>query len=79
MTEIEFSNAFLLKQYTKNVKLKEKCDSVINRLAITDYKSDSDTDLFEYITQTLFNIDSDITDDLLYLLGKKTKEIPKQS
>lgn len=77
--EIEFSNAFLLKQYTKNVKLKEKCDSVINRLAITDYKSDSDTDLFEYITQTLFNIDSDITDDLLYLLGKKTKEIPKQS
>lgn len=72
--EIEFSNALLLKQYTQNVKLKEKCDSIINSLAIMDYKSDNNTDLFEYITHTLFNIDSDITDDLLYLLGRKPKK-----
>lgn len=72
--EIEFSNALLLKQYTQNMKLKEKCDSIINSLAITDYKSDHDIDLFEYITDTLFNIDSDITDDLLYLLGRKPKK-----
>ena len=37
---------------------------------MTDYHFEHDTDLFEYITDTLFNIDSDITDELLYLLGK---------
>ena len=38
--EIEFSNAFLLKQYTQNAELKEKCDSIMQRFEITDYKSD---------------------------------------
>lgn len=71
--DIEFSNALILKQYTKNTKLREKCDSIINNFEIANYRSDSDTDLFEYITNVLFNIDSDIADDLLYLLGKKPK------
>lgn len=69
--EIEFSNAFLLKQYTQNAELKEKCDSIMQRFEITDYKSDNHTDLFEYITHVLFHIDSELADDLLYLLGKK--------
>lgn len=71
--EIEFSNAFLLKQYTQNPELKEKCNSIINKFEILNYKSDNHTDLFEYITHVLFKIDSDLADDLLYLLGK-TKE-----
>lgn len=71
--DIEFSNALILKQYTKNTKLREKCVSIINNFEIANYRSDSDTDLFEYITNVLFNIDSDIADDLLYLLGKKPK------
>lgn len=72
--ELELSNALLLKQYTNNVKLKEKCDFIINKFEITDYRSDNDIDLFEYITHVLFNIDSDIADDLLFLLGKKAKK-----
>ena len=69
--EIEFSNAFLLKQYTQNAELKEKCNLVINKFEISNYKLDNNTDLFEYITNTLFHIDSDIADEILYLLGKK--------
>lgn len=68
--ETEFSNALLLKQYTKNADLKEKCDNIINRFEMTDYQYDDNSDLFEYITDTLFHIDSDITDEILYLLGK---------
>lgn len=68
---IEFSNALLFRQYTKNADMKAKCDAVINRLEMTDYQSDDNTDLFEYITNAPFHIDSDITDEILYLLGKK--------
>ena len=69
--EIEFSNAFLLKQYTKNPDIKEKCNEIINKFELTDYQLNTDTDLFEYITDALFNIDSDVTEELLYWLGKK--------
>ena len=69
--EFEFSNAFLLKQYTQNAELKEKCNSVIKNFEFSNYKFDNNVDLFEYITDTLFNIDFDITDEILYLLGKK--------
>lgn len=68
---IEFSNALLFRQYTKNADMKDKCDAVINRLEMTDYQFDDTTDLFEYITNALFYMDSDITDEILYLLGKK--------
>ena len=67
---IEFSNALLLKQYTQNPEMKAKCEILLNQFEMTDYHFEHDTDLFEYITDTLFNIDSDITDELLYLLGK---------
>lgn len=68
--EIEFSNAFLLKQYTKNADIREKCDMIISRFEMADYRLDNNIDIFEYITNVLFNIDSDITDEILYLLGK---------
>ncbi|MCM1159185.1 MAG: helix-turn-helix domain-containing protein [Bacteroidales bacterium] len=71
--EIEFSNAFFIKQYTRNTELKEKCDSIISSFEITGYRLDNSADLFTYITDTLFTIDSDIADDILYLLGKKPK------
>lgn len=74
--EIEFSNAFLLKQYTQNADIKAKCDIIIQKFEMTSYQFDNNTDLFEYITDALFDIDSDITDELLYLLGKrKTTEV----
>lgn len=75
---IEFSNALLLKQYTQNAELKAKCNTVINQFEITGYKFNDNTDLFEYITNILFNIDSDLTDELLYLLGRKP-DISQQS
>ena len=70
--EIEFSNAFLLRQYTKNAGLKARCDSIIDKFEMMDYRFDSNTDLFEYITDALFHIDSGLADDIFYLLGKKT-------
>lgn len=72
--EIEFSNALLLKQYTQNAELKKKCNSIISKFEIMDYKSDNHTDLFEYIIHVLFHIDSGIADDLLYLLGKTNEK-----
>lgn len=69
--EVEFSNAFLLKQYIKNPEIKAKCEQIVNRFEMTDYRFDKDTDFFEYITDTLFHIGSDITEEILYLLGKK--------
>lgn len=71
--EIEFSNAFLLRQYTKNSELKAKCNSIINKFEISNFRIDNNTDLFEYITDTLFHIDSDLTGEILYLLGKKSQ------
>ena len=69
--DIAFSNALLFRQYTKNADMKAKCDAVISRMEMTEYQSDDNTELFEYITNVLFHIDSDITDELLYLLGNK--------
>ncbi|MCM1500950.1 MAG: helix-turn-helix domain-containing protein [Clostridium sp.] len=70
--EIEFSNALLLKQYTKNAGLRAKCDAVIRQFELAGYHSDSSADLFEYITEALFRIDSGLADDILFLLGKET-------
>lgn len=72
--EIEFSNALLLKQYTKNPKLKEKCNEIIHQFEMMDFHFDCEVDLFEYIIDTLFHIDSDISNEILYLLGKKQQK-----
>lgn len=69
--EVEFSNAFLLKQYSSNPEIKAKCEQIVNKFEMADYKFEKDVDLFEYITDTLFHIDSDITEEILHLLGKK--------
>lgn len=71
--ELEFSNAFLLKQYTRNPEIKTKCNIILNRFEMENYQYENDTDLFEYITDTLFHIDSDITEEILYLLGRTSK------
>lgn len=75
--EIEISNAILLKQYTKNIGLKARCDSIIDKFEMMDYRFDSNADLFEYVTDALFSIDSGLADDILCLLGKRA-DIPNQ-
>lgn len=68
--DMEFSNTFLLKQYTKNPDMKEKCDEIIRKFEMAEYRFDNNTDLYEYIIDALFHFDSHITDEMLYLLGE---------
>lgn len=71
--EIEFSNAVLMKQYTKNDGIRARCDFIIDRFEMTDYRFDSKAELFEYITDALFYIDFELADEILCLLGKRKK------
>ena len=66
---IEFSNALLLKQYTNNPEIKEKCTKLIEMYGLSDYQSDDNTDLYEYIIHSLTSMDDDTTNEMLYLLG----------
>ncbi len=66
---IEFSNALLLKQYTNNPEIKQKCTQLIDMYGLTDYQLDDNTDLYEYIIRSLTSMDDDTTNEMLYLLG----------
>ncbi len=67
---IEFSNAVMLRQFTKNPEIKSKCDKIIQRYGMTDYLCNDNADLYEYITESLMTMDSDSTNEILHLLGK---------
>lgn len=67
---IEFSNALMLKQFTKNPDIKLKCNEIIKRYEMTDYLYDDDTNLYDYIIDSLMTMDSDSTNEILHLLGK---------
>ncbi|MGN0475277.1 MAG: helix-turn-helix domain-containing protein [Acutalibacteraceae bacterium] len=67
---IEFSNALMLRQFTKNPEIKSKCDKIIERYGMTDYLCNDNVDLYDYITESLMTMDSDSTNEILHLLGK---------
>lgn len=50
--------------------MKEKCDEIIRKFEMAEYRFDNNTDLYEYIIDALFHFDSHITDEMLYLLGE---------
>lgn len=67
---IEFSNALMLRQFTKNPEIKSKCDRIIESYGMNDYLYDDNADLYDYITESLMTMDSDSTNEILHLLGK---------
>lgn len=67
---IEFSNALMLRQFTKNPEIKSKCEKIIERYGMTDYLCNDNADLYDYIIESLVTMDSDSTGEILHLLGK---------
>ncbi len=67
---IEFSNALMLRQFTKNPEIKAKCDKIIECYGMTDYLCNDNTDIYDYITESIMTMDSDSANEILHLLGK---------
>ena len=68
---IGFSNAILLRQFTKNAAIREKCDRLLRQYNMEQYLCDDSADIYEYITESLVTLDDDSAEEILHLLGKQ--------
>ncbi len=64
---IELSNAMLLRTFTENPEVRRGCNELISRWEMTNYAED-DADIFDYVAQSLKDMDDDSVSELKRLL-----------